>query len=131
MLVLRVSAPIISDSEPQPKRRRMSDVASASTTEDSTRLYGSELVVYDRHSRCLLVDGDYEVMMKEINSTETNGTSPNSDKSPRKGNTTWSTLDSSSATHLSVLAGGPNLKFRLQWANDPISSVVDRFVKVS
>lgn len=130
MLLLRVSSPSFSENEPQSKRRRLSDVsATAIGAEDISRLYGAELVVYDRHSRCLLIDGDYELVMKEINSSETNGTSPNaSDKSPRKGNASWSTLDSTNTAPLNILTLGPMLKFRLEWANDPIPALVDRFV---
>lgn len=131
VLLLRVSAPITSESEPHSKRRRVSDVsATAVGTEEKTRLFGAELIVYDRHSRCLLIDGDYELAMKEIHSTESNGTSPSGvDKSSRMTNTSWSTLDSSSTTPpISVLAHGPMLKFRLEWANDPISALVDRLV---
>lgn len=130
MLLLRVSASLSSENEPQPKRRRLSDVTgSAVGTDEASRLYGAELVVYDRHSRCLLIDGDYELVMKEIIASETNGTSPNgSDKSPRKGNASWSTLDSANSEPLNILTCGPILKFRLEWANDPISALVDRFV---
>lgn len=110
----------------------MSDVsATAIVTEETTRLFGAELIVYDRHSRCLLIDGDYELAMKEINSLESSGTSPSgTEKSSRIANTSWSTLDSPSTTPpLSILAHGPMLKFRLEWANDPISALVDRLDK--
>lgn len=109
------------------KRRRLSDMSQAVSEEEGSRLYGSELVVYDRHSRCLLIDGDYELVMKEMNSSETNGTSPNgSDRSPRKSNASWSTLDTSSSAPLSILEQGPMLKFRLEWANEPIAAFVER-----
>ena len=126
-----MSAPIISENEPQSKRRRVSDVSATTVAaEETTRLFGAELIVYDRHSRCLLIDGDYELAMKEINPSETNGSSPSgTEKSSRIANTSWSTLDSSSTNlPLSVLAHGPMLKFRLEWANDPISALVDRLV---
>ncbi|XP_057370743.1 polycomb protein SUZ12-like [Daphnia carinata] len=129
VLLLRVSAPIISESEPQPKRRRLSDASlTTGMMEETTRLFGAELVVYDRHSRCLLIDGDYELAMKEITSPEPNGTSPGgSDKSMRLANASWSTVDSShTAPPLNILIHGPMLKFRLEWANDPISALVDR-----
>lgn len=129
MLLLRVSAPIISETEPQPKRRRISDASPPTiVAEETTRLFGAELVVYDRHSRCLLIDGDYELAMKEITSPEPNGTSPGgSEKSLRLANASWSTVDSSHTTPpLDILVHGPMLKFRLEWANDPISALVDR-----
>lgn len=29
-------------------------------------VYGSELVIYDRQKRCQLSDGDYEIVLKEL-----------------------------------------------------------------
>ena len=30
------------------------------------KLYGAELVVYDKHRRCQLTDGDYEVALQDL-----------------------------------------------------------------
>jgi polycomb protein SUZ12 len=43
--------------EPCAKRRRK---------EEAHKLFGGELIVYDRHNRCLLVAGDYELALSEI-----------------------------------------------------------------
>jgi polycomb protein SUZ12 len=33
---------------------------------EGTKLFGSELIVYDKHNRCLLTDGDYELVLQEV-----------------------------------------------------------------
>lgn len=33
---------------------------------EETKLFGSELIVYDKHNRCLLTDGDYELVLQEV-----------------------------------------------------------------
>lgn len=119
-----MSAPLSTSNEPQPKRRRLSE------PDEPVQFYIAELVVYDRHSRCQLIDGDYEFSMSEIHSsTEVNGKSTpggSSEKSPRKPNTSWSTLDSSSPPNFWK---GPLLKFRLQWSDTPIAAWVDRYIR--
>ena len=45
------------------------------------RVFGAELVIYDRHRRCLLTDGDYELVLKELGQPE----------SPKK-QATWETV---------------------------------------
>ena len=125
VLLLRVSSPITEDTEPAAKRRRLSQTQEEPT---SSRLYGAELAINDRHSRCLLIDGDYELALKELNPVELNPSAA-PDKSPRKGVASWNTLDrlppTMSSTHL---IPGPVLKFRLQWADEPCNTLVDRYV---
>ena len=114
------------ESEPHSKRRRLSDLSSSA--DESNQLYGADLVVYDRHSRCLLIDGDYELPMKELAVSEANKASPgSSDRSPRKANASWSTVDTPIDSPSSLLAQGPLLKFRLEWANEPVAALVDRY----
>jgi len=133
VLVLRVSASGgSSDNEPLPKRRRLSELST-----ESVRLLDAELIVYDRHSRCLLVDGDYELVLQETNQSNSDALNPTpslggqsngaAEKSPRKGAAAWNTLESSpTGSSTTLLASGPTLKFRLQWTNDPISGLIDR-----
>ena len=127
MLLLRVSLPANPDGEPQNKRRRLSEASAAGSTEESVRLCGAELIVYDRHSRCLLIDGDYELAMKEITIEDIQRTSPGgSDKSPRKPNPSWNSVDPQNSSPLSMLTQCPLLKFRLEWANEPVPAHIDR-----
>ncbi|KAK3928736.1 Polycomb protein suz12 [Frankliniella fusca] len=46
--------------EPLPKRRR------TSSSRDEIKLFGTDLVIYDKQKQCLLGDGDYELLMDEI-----------------------------------------------------------------
>ena len=56
-----------------PKRRRHGSVANSCTSvtpgpqwgECEERVYSAELTVYDRMQHCLLLDGDYDVVMHE------------------------------------------------------------------
>lgn len=128
VLLLRVSLAANTESEPQTKRRRLNESATTVLAEENVRLCGAELIVYDRHSRCLLIDGDYELAMKEITIADIQRTSPGgSDKSPRKGNLCWSSVETTqNPAPLSILAQGSLLKFRLEWANEPVAAFIDR-----
>jgi len=50
--------------EPSIKRRKIR--SGISNEGDSNKLLGRELVVYDKHSRCLLTEGEYELVLSEI-----------------------------------------------------------------
>lgn len=128
------------DSEPFSKRRRLSELSSSvsgTNSAEGVRLLDAELVVYDRHSRCLLIDGDYELVLQESNQNLTENRNPSAlsngtaEKSPRKGTASWNTLESSASAPTTLLDQGPTLKFRLQWSNDPISGLVDRYLFIT
>ena len=118
------------DSEPLPKRRRLSELSpGVSNQNDLVRLYCAELVVYDRHCRCLLIDGDYELTLPESTPSglsDATHISAGTEKSPRKGTASWNALDPPSASD-TALVQGPTLKFRLEWTNAPIPRFVDRY----
>lgn len=46
------------DDEPALKKRKSNNVF------EESKLYGSELIIYDKHNRCLLSNGDYEVVLQ-------------------------------------------------------------------
>jgi len=129
VLLLRVTAPLSLNNEPLPKRRRLSEISSqTAASEEAVRLYGAELFVSDRNNRLLLINGDYELVMNEIIATEVNGkTTPVGipEKSPRKPNCSWGTLESTSSSEFSH---GPVLKFRLQWSDNKAAAWVDRYM---
>lgn len=50
----------MSSGEPIPKRRR------TSTSREEMKLFGTDLVIYDKQKQCLLGDGDYELLMDEL-----------------------------------------------------------------
>ncbi|XP_046404195.1 polycomb protein suz12-A isoform X2 [Ischnura elegans] len=157
----RLSLPL--DIEPPPKRRRSSMHVSQQGIQRSgendvnmgeSRLYGAELVVYDRHNRCLLIDGDYELGLQAsqmylppYNQGQQNGASlrgsncfnhangpshlgppPPPRASPRK-HSSWETVGEHLAEDLGPFESfsrGPTLKFRLKWTPEASNSTVER-----
>ncbi|XP_064602892.1 polycomb protein suz12-like isoform X2 [Liolophura sinensis] len=115
VLVIRVSCPVrrslpnglcngdaLDSEEPQTKRRRN---GRTSPFEEDVLLFGSELVIYDRHKRCQLTDGEYEMALRDL------GT-----KALPKKQATWETvLDGKSVGPFEVFNRGPTLKFTLVW----------------
>ena len=53
--------------EPSIKRRKIR--SGITNDSDSNKLLGRELVVYDKHSRCLLTEGEYELVLSEISNS--------------------------------------------------------------
>lgn len=51
----------------EPPHKRRKNGKTFSHDEDSLH-YGAELVIYDKHRRCLLTDGDYEVALQDLGS---------------------------------------------------------------
>ncbi|KAF5287861.1 hypothetical protein FQA39_LY15637 [Lamprigera yunnana] len=118
ILLLRVRClPNISNEDEEPVTKRRRSISNGRLFEES-KLYGTELVVYDKHSRCLLTDGDYEVFLQEvINSTK---------GSPKK-YSSWenvSDFDDSRNT-VDALIKGPSLKFKMSWSPQPCGRYVD------
>ncbi|XP_063235513.1 polycomb protein suz12-B isoform X2 [Bacillus rossius redtenbacheri] len=102
------------DSEPAQKRRKAAGWRSA-----EERLYGSELVVYDKHRRCLLADGEYELVLGEMQGSVR--------YSPKK-HSSWETIGQidEECGPFEVFSQRPTLKFRLTWSAESISGMVDR-----
>lgn len=91
----------------------------------SNLTYESELVVFDKHSRCLLSDGEYELMLQERFPT-TKSYSPK--KAP-----TWEIIPEASIDSLDKSVSPfedfqkcPTLKFRLIWTKEKTADLVDR-----
>ncbi|XP_076639702.1 polycomb protein Su(z)12 isoform X3 [Colletes latitarsis] len=103
--------------EPAQKRRK-SSTGSIKTGGEEVKLYGSELIVYDKHNRCLLTDGDYELGLQEV---QTNVRS-----SPKKHSSWESVPDIKECGPFEVFSKGPTLKFRLNWTTEPSNGLVDR-----
>ncbi|KAJ1529653.1 hypothetical protein ONE63_006416 [Megalurothrips usitatus] len=108
--------------EPIPKRRR------TSTSRDEIKLFGTDLVVYDKQKQCLLGDGDYELLM---------------DEHPRNSRRqSWEHVgdiskllpmclqripfSSQDCNSFERFSSGPTLKFKLEWSREQRSSFVDR-----
>ncbi|KAK7867008.1 hypothetical protein R5R35_006872 [Gryllus longicercus] len=109
------------DTEPAQKRRKSSGPQKGQV--DEVKLYGSELVVYDKHNRCLLTDGDYDLVLQEVQTTIRG--------SPKK-HSSWETIgDIKDVSYLEcgpfeVFSKGPTLKFHLSWTTEPSNGLVDR-----
>ncbi|KAF2879912.1 hypothetical protein ILUMI_26241 [Ignelater luminosus] len=86
---------------------------------EESKLYGTELVVYDKHNRCLLTDGDYEVYLQEV-IAPTKG-------SPKK-HSGWEDAEDLDPVSNSVdaAAKGPSVKFKLTWSQEACNQLVER-----
>lgn len=129
VLLLKVQHSIKSDAnceddEPAAKKRKSLTNGTLEKNSNSNntemKLYVSELVVYDKHSRCLLSDADYELMLQEVKG--------NCNKnSPRK-HSTWESSDDlvDCCTDLDALFMSPSVKFKLNWSAKPCDKMVER-----
>lgn len=77
--------------EPAAKRRKLL----RGSTDDS-KILTAELVVYDKHSRCLLTEAEYELVLTEAEATTINGSGNGSGGgvkiSPKKNNSSWESI---------------------------------------
>lgn len=104
--------------EPLPKRRR------TSTSREEIKLFGTDLVIYDKQKQCLLGDGDYELLMDELVAPR---------NLPRKfpswepiGDLSERVFPPQDCNSFELFANGPTLKFKLEWCREQRSSFVDR-----
>jgi len=112
-LVVRVHAE--TDEPPRKKRRGEEEEA-----EEEGRVVTAELVVYDKHSRCLLTEGEYELVMAEEDGKAR--------RSPGKA-ATWEVVDvepGAGGDHFHVFSSSPTLKFRLSWSSESAGPMVER-----
>nr|CAD7424807.1 unnamed protein product [Timema monikensis] len=100
--------------EPAQKRRKS---GYGKGTYEDVKVYQSDLVVYDKHSRLLLTNGDYVLGLDEV---VTHGKN-----SPKK-HASWETINEIEMSKGVASFKGPTLKFRLRWTSQPSSRFVDR-----
>ncbi|XP_024884255.1 polycomb protein suz12-B isoform X2 [Temnothorax curvispinosus] len=106
------------DLEEPAQKRRKSSLGAIKVNGEEVKQYGSELTVYDKHNRCLLTDGEYELGLQEV---QTNVRS-----SPKK-HSSWETVaDIKDCEPFDMFRQGPTLKFRLSWTMEPSNGLVDR-----
>ena len=73
--------------------------------------YGAELVVYDRHARCLLTPGFYELVLQPLGADAL----PPGKMSPKK-NSSWESIDNLKLEGpFMAISNSPTLKFSLNW----------------
>ncbi|XP_029161266.1 polycomb protein suz12-B [Nylanderia fulva] len=106
------------DLEEPAQKRRKSSTGSIKTAGDEVKQYGSELTVYDKHNRCLLTDGEYELGLQEVQT--------NIRSSPKKHNSWETVVDIKDCEPFDIFKQGPTLKFRLSWTTEPSNGLVDR-----
>lgn len=121
-----------SDEEPSSKRQKLSG---------TNKLFGTELIIYDKYGRCLLKEGDYELTVQEILPHQQQMQKYNS---PKK-NATWETIQPLNGDRhdmdiidiykqngiddqnpILMFRKSPSLKFRLQWTKEALPVLVDR-----
>ncbi|XP_069954333.1 polycomb protein suz12-A isoform X1 [Cherax quadricarinatus] len=138
VLVFRVS--LVHDQEnagePVVKRRRVGRSASQDSQDSNIPListnaingdshggvgstYAGELVMFDRHGRCLLTPGQYELML-ELQAGETTQLC----KSSPKKNASWESIDTLKFD--GIFNNIPVLKFTLNWNSENSTSVIER-----
>lgn len=118
VLLLRVkNMPLQNDNldEPATKRRKSNCILPF----EESKLYASELVVYDKHNRCLLSDADYELVLQEVTSAT---------KSSPKKHSSWENVAdlNESCGNLDSFIKGPSVKFKLNWSQKPSEQFVER-----
>ncbi|KAK9885895.1 hypothetical protein WA026_013769 [Henosepilachna vigintioctopunctata] len=96
--------------EPVCKRNKLDDLLS------EPHIYGAELTVYDKHNRCYLTDGDYDIIVQDFVSS-----------SPKK-HANWENISDLVETcgNLDAFMQGAILKFKLNWSSEACAKIVDR-----
>ncbi|XP_075225635.1 polycomb protein Su(z)12 [Lycorma delicatula] len=122
------------DSEPAQKKKKLNGTGKPvgvngieeGSNNGSWHQFGTDLVIYDKQNRCLLSDGDYELLLEELNTNPAAGTKVSTAL------TSWEYIGPIKEEHgdhltsFEKFSSGPTLKFRLQWSKEPITSIVDR-----
>ncbi|XP_023014912.1 polycomb protein Su(z)12 [Leptinotarsa decemlineata] len=100
------------DEEPALKKRK-------SNGTDNTKLYGAELTVYDKHNRCYLSDGDYDIVVHDFSGNPKNNL---------KKHSSWESVNDLVETcgNLDAFMKGAVLKFKLNWSPEASARIVDR-----
>ncbi|XP_045450917.1 polycomb protein suz12-B [Melitaea cinxia] len=114
--------------EPLTKRLKSStDLNSSSTDNKWSKLYGSELIVYDKHNRCLLTNGEYDLVLHDVTP---GGRSATIARSPHKAlMAQWETIaneNDSESNPFNIFKVRPLLKLKLSWSQEPTNGLVNR-----
>ncbi|CAG9771037.1 unnamed protein product [Ceutorhynchus assimilis] len=101
------------DSEEPPLKKRK-------TNGETMKLYTAELTIYDKHNRCCLTDGDYDIVVQEF--------AKNLSKSVHKKHSTWENVSDllETCNSIDTFLKGAILKFKLNWSNQATAKLVDR-----
>ncbi|XP_055925307.1 polycomb protein SUZ12-like isoform X2 [Argiope bruennichi] len=139
VLLLRVTCPVnktkvngycngdISDvlDEPAQKKRK-----SMKNSSDDIHYYGAELVVYDKHQRCLLTDGEYQLVLQDLGQRNSPKKLSSWETFPegkeKVSNTNMTLPQYESINFIDVFGKGPLVTFHLQWRDNLVNGIVDR-----
>ncbi|XP_038223589.1 polycomb protein suz12-B [Zerene cesonia] len=115
--------------EPLTKRIKSSDINSSPSDNKWSKLYGSELIVYDKHNRCLLTNGEYDLVLHDATP---GGRSATIARSPHKAlMAQWETIPNENELHsetnpFDIFKVRPLLKLKLSWSQEPTNGLVNR-----
>ncbi|XP_050295462.1 polycomb protein Suz12 [Anthonomus grandis grandis] len=118
VLVFKVKIPVELENsdldEPAAKKRK-------SSGESPTKLYSAELTIYDKHNRCYLSDGDYDIVVQELSNILTQ-------KKSQKKHSSWENVGDLMETcgNIDSFIKGAILKFKLNWSDEACAKFVDR-----
>ncbi|KAG1703708.1 Polycomb protein suz12 [Nymphon striatum] len=106
------------DSSNVPAKRLRRDTPAYDEDNGKRKTYVAELVVSDKHHRCLLTNGDYELILQEYKSKSSTPTS-----------SSWETIADSNSQYktspFEVFQDAPTLKFQLKWNFKPVNGKVN------
>ncbi|ERL90724.1 hypothetical protein D910_08071, partial [Dendroctonus ponderosae] len=118
MLVFKVKVVVDGEptdtEEPNAKRRK-------STNEPSNmKIYSAELTVYDKHNRCYLSDGDYDIVVQDYAQAVY--------RSSHKKHSSWENVSDLMETcnNIDAYMKGAILKFKLNWSHEACAKMVER-----
>ncbi|XP_075978606.1 polycomb protein Su(z)12 [Anticarsia gemmatalis] len=124
------SSEITNGDNDEPLTKRLKSSADLNSSEAKwTKLYGSELIVYDKHNRCLLTNGEYDLVLHDATPSTRSATIA---KSPHKAlMAQWETIPSehdlqADSNPFDVFKVRPLLKLKLSWSQEPTNGLVNR-----
>ncbi|XP_035445166.2 polycomb protein suz12-B isoform X2 [Spodoptera frugiperda] len=115
--------------EPVTKRLKSSSDLNSSSDGKWTKFYGSELIVYDKHNRCLLTNGEYDLVLHDATPGGRSGTIA---RSPHKAlMAQWETIPNENdlqteGNPFDIFKVRPLLKLKLSWSQEPTNGLVNR-----
>lgn len=115
--------------EPVTKRLKSSSDLNSSSDGKWTKFYGSELIVYDKHNRCLLTNGEYDLVLHDASPAGRSGTIA---RSPHKAlMAQWETIPNENdlqteGNPFDIFKVRPLLKLKLSWSQEPTNGLVNR-----
>ncbi|KAJ2943672.1 hypothetical protein O0L34_g16785 [Tuta absoluta] len=113
----------------EPVTKRLKSTSEVNSETKWSKLYGSELIVYDKHNRCLLTNGEYDLVLHDATP---GGRSATIARSPHKAlMAQWETIpnenDIQTETNpFDIFKVRPLLKLKLSWSQEPTNGLVNR-----